>query len=88
MCAQVLQELPHRPPAKAEEEAAERIYAKTAQQMGRKMDTVDIKQLLYRNYEHPRWKRCGGALPDLRQLHDGLSNLFLYDRGRCHRSEG
>jgi ferredoxin len=53
--AQVLQELPHRPSAKAEEEAAERIYARTAQQMGRKMDTVDIKQLLYRNYEHPRW---------------------------------
>ncbi len=53
--AKVLQELPHRPAAKAEEEAAERICARTAQQMGRKMDTVDIKELLYRNYEHPRW---------------------------------
>jgi len=51
----VLRELPHRPATKSEEGAAERVCARTAQQMGRKMDTVDIKELLYRNYEHPRW---------------------------------
>jgi len=53
--ADVLRELSHRSAAKAEEEAAERVHASTVQQMGRKMDTVDIKDLLYRNYEHPRW---------------------------------
>jgi sulfhydrogenase subunit beta (sulfur reductase) len=53
--ADVLRELPHRPAAKSEEEAAESICAKTAQQMGRKMDALGIKELLYRNYEHPRW---------------------------------
>ena len=29
--------------------------AKTAREMGRSLDTTDIKDLLYRNYEHPRW---------------------------------
>jgi Fe-S-cluster-containing hydrogenase component 2 len=24
--------------------------------MGRSMDTTDIKELLYRNYDHPRWR--------------------------------
>jgi ferredoxin len=51
----VLQELPHRPAAEAEQQAAQRIHERTAQQMGRKMETVDIKELLYRNYEHPQW---------------------------------
>jgi formate hydrogenlyase subunit 6/NADH:ubiquinone oxidoreductase subunit I len=42
--------------ANVEEEAtAERIVANTAGQMGREMDTTGIKELLYRNYEHPRW---------------------------------
>ena len=34
---------------------AEQIVAHTAGQMGRAMETADIKELLYRNYEHPRW---------------------------------
>jgi ferredoxin len=53
--ADVLQELPHRPAQNAEEEAADRICARTAASMGRTMNTVDIKDLLYRNYEHARW---------------------------------
>jgi sulfhydrogenase subunit beta (sulfur reductase) len=53
--ADLLRELPHRPSAEAEEQAAGQIHASTAQQMGRTMNTVDIKELLYRNYEHPRW---------------------------------
>jgi sulfhydrogenase subunit beta (sulfur reductase) len=53
--ADLLRELPHRRATEDEEKAAESVHAKTAQQMGRKMDTVDIKDLLYRNYEHPRW---------------------------------
>jgi len=31
------------------------IIERTAAQMGRTLDTNDIKGLLYRNYEHPRW---------------------------------
>jgi sulfhydrogenase subunit beta (sulfur reductase) len=51
----VLHELPHTTAGEPERAAAEDVVAKTAQQMGRKMDTVDIKDLLYQNYEHPRW---------------------------------
>jgi formate hydrogenlyase subunit 6/NADH:ubiquinone oxidoreductase subunit I len=53
--AQVLAAVPHRPAKPEEEEAAGRVVARTAGQMGRAMDTSDIKDLLYRNYEHPRW---------------------------------
>ena len=51
----VLREIPHTTAEEPERAAAEDVVARTAQQMGRKMDTVDIKDLLYRNYEHPRW---------------------------------
>jgi sulfhydrogenase subunit beta (sulfur reductase) len=35
--------------------AAERAVDRAAREMGRTMDTTEIKELLYRNYEHPRW---------------------------------
>ena len=45
-----------------EKETAERTVEQTATQKGRAMDTADIKNLLYNNYEHPRWdnvaERC------------------------------
>lgn len=47
--------MPNQEAQKKEKAAAERIVAKTATQMGRSMDTRDIKGLLYWNYEHPRW---------------------------------
>jgi ferredoxin len=60
--AEVLQEVPHKAASAEEKATAERIVAKTAGQMGRTMDTRGIKELLYRNYENPRWddvaKRC------------------------------
>lgn len=41
---------------------AEAIVEKTAASMGRQMETAGIKELLYRNLEHPRWddvaERC------------------------------
>jgi ferredoxin len=52
---QVLDEIPHREAEAAEKAAAERVVARTTAQMGRSLDTTDIKGLLYRNYEHPRW---------------------------------
>jgi ferredoxin len=42
--------------------AGERVVERAAANMGREMDTTDIKDLLYRNYDHPRWddvsERC------------------------------
>ena len=39
----------------AEARAAERATERAAAQMGREMDVTDIRELLYRNLEHPRW---------------------------------
>jgi len=39
----------------ADVETALRIVAKTAGEMGRTLDTGGIRDLLYRNLEHPRW---------------------------------
>ena len=35
--------------------AAQAAPARAAAQMGRELDTTSLKELLYRNYEHPRW---------------------------------
>jgi sulfhydrogenase subunit beta (sulfur reductase) len=51
----VLAQIPHRPAIEQEQKAAEQVVERTASQMGRTMDTTDIKELLYRNYDHPRW---------------------------------
>ena len=60
--AEVLTDVPHRPAAEIELEASAAVHARTASQMGRELDTAGIKELLYRNYEHPRWdevaERC------------------------------
>lgn len=60
--AEILAELPHRGAIDEEKAAAEQTVERTASQMGRTLDTTDIKELLYRNIEHPRWdevaKRC------------------------------
>jgi sulfhydrogenase subunit beta (sulfur reductase) len=53
--AEILQQVSNRPAEPAEVEKAENIHANTAKQMGRTMDTTDIKDLLYANMEHPRW---------------------------------
>jgi len=60
--ADVLGEVPHHAAAGVDLSASEAVHARTAAQMGRELDTTDIKALLYRNYEHPRWdevaERC------------------------------
>ena len=53
--AEVLRALPCRPAQDTEKAAARKVVASTAKQMGRNLDTTDIKGLLYRNYEHRRW---------------------------------
>ena len=54
--AEVLADVPHAAAAAEEREAAHAVHARTAAHMGRQLDTTGIKELLYRNYEHPRWQ--------------------------------
>jgi len=58
--AGVLRNVPHTSATAEVQEQAERLLQKTAAQMGRQMDTVEIRELLYRNYENPRWEEVGG----------------------------
>lgn len=53
--ARVLSLVPSRPARHDEVSAADQVVAVAAEHMGRRMNTDGIKQLLYRNYEHPRW---------------------------------
>jgi sulfhydrogenase subunit beta (sulfur reductase) len=53
--AKVLERVSHRLAGREEMEAAARVVAATARRMGRVLDPTEIKELLYRNYEHPRW---------------------------------
>jgi sulfhydrogenase subunit beta (sulfur reductase) len=60
--AAVLAELDTAPAHAEDERAAGRAHERAAAQMGREMDTADIRELLYSNLEHPRWddvaERC------------------------------
>jgi ferredoxin len=54
---EVLGELPHAPAGEGEEAAARAAHARAAAEMGRELDVTDIRDLLYRNYESPRWEQ-------------------------------
>jgi sulfhydrogenase subunit beta (sulfur reductase) len=54
--ATVLGEVTHREASEEERAAAEGAVEKCSIQMGRTLDTKEIKELLYRNYENPRWE--------------------------------
>ena len=60
--AEVLAAVEQAPAAAAEVDAAAAAIANAAATQGRAMDTDGIKELLYANYEHPRWdevsERC------------------------------
>lgn len=53
--AALLDKVPHRPVRQDEYGRAEELLANAANRMGRKLDTTGLKELLYRNHEHPRW---------------------------------
>jgi len=53
--AEMLARVPHRPASEADWKKAQDATQHTAAQMGRQMDTGGIKELLYRDAEHPRW---------------------------------
>lgn len=59
---EVLAEVAHRGAGASEIEAAAAGVERAAASMGRELETDGIKELLYRNYEHPRWdevsERC------------------------------
>jgi ferredoxin len=58
----LLAEIPHTEADNAHVAAAQDCTKRAEQQMGRKIDISDIKELLYRNYDNERWdeleKRC------------------------------
>src|SRR4051794_32424196 len=60
--AEVLAELEHRAPDDAESAAPGEAAARATADMGRALDTTDIRDLLVGNAEHPRWdevaERC------------------------------
>jgi len=57
---EILGALAQKPASAGELEKAAGIHANTAKQMGRTLDTTGIKELLYANYEHPRWDEVAG----------------------------
>ncbi|MCJ7455970.1 4Fe-4S dicluster domain-containing protein [Candidatus Bathyarchaeota archaeon] len=52
----VLGEVTHREASEEEKAAAEGAVEECSRQMGRTLSTAGIKELLYRNYENPRWE--------------------------------
>ncbi len=60
--AEIVDELPHARAGTAERAAASAGHRRAAAHMGREIDVTDIRELLYRNFENPRWdevaERC------------------------------
>lgn len=59
---EILAQIPKEPATEKQVKMADAAIEKAANQMGRQMDTTNIKELLYGNVEHPHWeaiaKRC------------------------------
>jgi ferredoxin len=58
--AEVLAEIPHDRAGSADVDAATSVVESTAARMGRSMETFDLRELLLRNLEHPRWDEVAG----------------------------
>lgn len=52
---EVMKQLPYHLTTRDEKQAAASVIVQTAAQMGRQLETEGLKELLYRNYENPRW---------------------------------
>jgi hypothetical protein len=61
--AEIARELPARPATEDDKNAAQRMVDRAVAQMGRTMETAGIKELLYRNMEHPRWDNVAAHAP-------------------------
>ncbi len=53
--SELLQNISFREASNKDIQLAENIVTQTAEHMGRSLDTTNIKDLLYRNLDHPRW---------------------------------
>jgi len=51
--------IPHRDATQEDVAAAQAEVVQAAAEMGRSLDTEDLKEILYRNLESPRWERLG-----------------------------
>jgi ferredoxin len=58
--SELLDELPCRDAAAADRQLADATVARAAAEMGRALDTDDIKALLQGNLRHPRWEEVAG----------------------------
>ncbi|HEY0840997.1 MAG TPA: 4Fe-4S dicluster domain-containing protein [Vulgatibacter sp.] len=58
--AAVLAKLDSQPANSGDRRKADEVVEKTASSMGRELETEGIKELLYRNLEHPRWDDVAG----------------------------
>ncbi len=58
--AEILDDIPHREARDEEIAAADRLLCDTAGRMSRELETNGIRDLLYRNYENPRWDDVAG----------------------------
>ena len=61
--AEVLRALPHRPAANSDIAAAGVAVARAADNMGRRLETEGLKELLQGNLEHPRWDQVAERCP-------------------------
>ncbi len=59
---EILKKLPNKEADAAAKDTVDKLMKSASRKMGRKMDTTDIKELLYANLENPQWedvaKRC------------------------------
>jgi ferredoxin len=58
--AALLARLEHRLASDEERQEAEALVERTARSMGRRLDTAEIRDLLMRNLDHPRWDDVAG----------------------------
>jgi uncharacterized protein (DUF779 family) len=80
--AELLSELPHAQAGARDLEAASAGHARAAAEMGREIDVGDIRDLLYCNYENPRWddvaERCCGFARMQRREHGAEVNRDVH----------
>ena len=86
--AEVLAELAHREARTAELEAAERAIANAAAGQTRAIDTDGIKELLYRNREHPRWDEVADRCLTCGNCTMVCPTCFCHTRRGRHRPRG
>ena len=78
---EVLSELEHREATEEASRLAQAAVDDAAAAQVRHMDTTNIRELLYSNFEHPRWDNVAERCLACAQLHARLPDLLLHDSG-------